>query len=314
MTLVWMFPGQSSRYPGMIGKLAALDPANHKTLDQSSELLGRDLAAHYRADNDDAYGRNRDVQIGVFLANHMFLTVLEQAGLKAEASLGLSLGEWNHLVHIGALDFPDALKAVEQRGEAYDAGPGGAMASVFPISLDELQEVCDRVKDVGVLEVVNLNSPRQQVLSGDTAALEKALEILEEDFYCEAVIIERQVPMHCSTFAPVGKRFAEYLSTLTFAKPSLPYLPNRLACFEEDPDFVDLLSTHVHRPVYWQRSVDFVLDRFTDATLVEVGPKKVLFNLLDRKWHKGVDKHHTDVSDDLGGHLSALVETLKGKA
>jgi [acyl-carrier-protein] S-malonyltransferase len=309
-----MFPGQSSRYPGMIDKLAALDPENLAILEQASELLGRDLGAHYRAPDDVAYGRNRDVQIGVFLANHMLLTVLEQAGLQAQASLGLSLGEWNHLVHIGALDFSQALLAVEQRGEAYDAGPAGAMASVFPISLEELQEVCDRVKDAGVLEVVNLNSPRQQVLSGDRAALDKALEVLEEDFYCEAVIIERQVPMHCSTFAPVGKRFGEYLSTVTFAKPQVPYLPNRLGCFEDDPDFVDLLSTHVCRPVYWQRSVDFVLDRWPDATLVEVGPKKVLYNLLDRKWHKGVDKHHTDVTDDLGAHLSGLVETLRTKA
>jgi [acyl-carrier-protein] S-malonyltransferase len=312
MTLVWMFPGQSSRYPGMIDKLAGLGEANQRTLDQASELLGRDLAAHYRADNDQAYGRNRDVQIGVFLANHMFLTVLEQAGLEAQASLGLSLGEWNHLVHIGALDFPQALLAVEQRGEAYDAGPAGAMASVFPIALDELKEVCDRVKDVGVLEVVNLNSPRQQVLSGETAALDRALEILEEDFYCEAVVIERQVPMHCSTFAPVGQRFGDYLASLTFAEPKHSYLPNRLGRIEEHPDFVDLLSTHVHMPVLWQRSIDLVLEKWPGATLVEVGPKRVLYNLLDRKWHKGVDKHHTDVSDEVGAHLATLIETLRG--
>ncbi len=312
MTLVWMFPGQSSRYPGMIDKLAGLDPANRATLEQASELLGRDLGAHYHADNDQAYARNRDVQIGVFLANHMFLTVLEQAGLVAQASLGLSLGEWNHLVHVGALDWSQALLAVEQRGEAYDAGPAGAMASVFPIGLGELQEVCDRVKDLGVLEVVNLNSPRQQVLSGETAALERALEILEEDHYCEATIIERQVPMHCSTFAPVGKRFREHLSTLTFAEPSLPYLPNRLGCIEAQPDFVEMLSTHVHRPVLWRKSIALVLDEWPGATLVEVGPKRVLYNLLDRKWHKGVDKHHTDDSDDLAAHLTEVIETLLG--
>ncbi len=312
MTLVWMFPGQSSRYPGMIEKLAGLDGANRATLEQASELLGRDLGAHYHVDNDQAYGRNRDVQIAVFLANHMFLTLLEQAGLEAQASLGLSLGEWNHLVHIGALDFPQALLAVEQRGEAYDAGPAGAMASVFPIGLDELREVCDRVKDVGVLEVVNLNSPRQQVLSGETAALDRALEILEEDFYCEAVVIERQVPMHCSTFAPVGHQFRDYLSGLTFAEPKRPYRPNRLGRIEAQPDFVELLSTHVHMPVLWQQSIDSVLETWPDATLVEVGPKRVLYNLLDRKWHKGVDKHHTDVSDEAEAHLAKLIETLRG--
>jgi len=207
MTLVFMFPGQSSRYPGMLTKLTGLHPRNRELLGRASELLGRDLAAHYREDNPEVFARNRDVQIGVFLANHMFLQILEHAGLTADVSLGLSLGEYNHLVQIGALDFEQALRTVEERGEAYDAGPRGAMASVFPIELEALQDVARRAAAAadGVLEVVNLNSPRQHVLSGDQRALETALKLLEEEEgFVQAVVIERQVPMHCSTFAPVG--------------------------------------------------------------------------------------------------------------
>ena len=124
--LVFMFPGQTSRYPGMLDRLVELHPRNRGLLAWACEVLGRDLATHYHVDNGDAaFTRNVDVQVGVFLANHMFLVTLETAGIDAEFSLGLSLGEWNHLVHIGVLSFEDALRAVEVRGRLYDEGPRG---------------------------------------------------------------------------------------------------------------------------------------------------------------------------------------------
>jgi len=316
MPVVFMFPGQSSRYPGLLPKLAALSERNAALLDTASKLIGRDLGEHYRADNPEAFARNTDVQLGVFVANHMFLQLLQDAGVDAQLSLGLSLGEWNHLVHIGALEFDEALMAVQERGAAYDAGPRGAMASVFPMELDELQEVVDQARDVGLLEIVNLNSPRQQVLSGERAALDKALAILERDHFCEATIIEKQVPMHSSLFAPVADRFASYLSQLSFGKPRLPYFPNRLAQLIAEPtkdQYVELLSSHVSNPVLWRASIDVVLANHPDAVLVEVGPKRVLFNLIDKKWHRGISKLHMDSVEDTGAHIAQVLEQVRAK-
>ena len=135
MTLVFMFPGQSSRYPGMLDKLAHLHPRAAEVLGLASDTLSRDLRSHYSEDNAAAFERNVDVQLGVFVANHMMLSALQAEGVDAELSLGLSLGEYNHLTHIGALDFVDALRVVKARGEAYDAGPRGQMASVQPLDL-----------------------------------------------------------------------------------------------------------------------------------------------------------------------------------
>jgi [acyl-carrier-protein] S-malonyltransferase len=313
MTLVYLFPGQSSRYPGMIPKLAGLHPANDRLLAAASDYLHRDLAALYHEDNAAAYARNREIQIGVFLANQMLLQVLDEAGLHAEISLGLSLGEWNHLVHIGALELREALLAVEQRGLAYDDGPAGAMASVFPIDLEELQAIADRTRELGVLEVVNLNSPQQQVLSGEERPLQEALRIIEEETFAQAVIIEKKIPMHCSTFAPVGERFRAHLEQVTFRRPRLPYLPNRLGEVVEAPDsrtFVDLLSTHVHMPVLWRRSIDHVVERHPDAVFVEVGPMSVLCNLLHRKWHKN-RKYCTDSREETAAHLEQVIGELR---
>jgi [acyl-carrier-protein] S-malonyltransferase len=314
MNVVYMFPGQSSRYPGMLSKLSELGPRNRELLQSASELLGRDLGRHYREDNADAYGCNRDVQIGVFLANHMFLDLLDAAGVKAVASLGLSLGEWNHLVHIGALGFREALLCVEQRGQAYDAGARGAMASVFPISLQDAEQVVARARPKGLCEVVNLNSPRQQVISGETAAVEEAIRLFEDELGVQAVLIEQQVPMHSSLFEPVGDRLRSYLTGVAFSTPRLPYLPNRLAELVPAPtqeQFVDLLTTHVHRPVLWARSIDLVVQTYPNLVLCEVGPKAVLFNLLDRKWHRDVHKVHIDSNKDARAHLDDVIARLQ---
>ncbi len=297
----------------MLQKLTELHPCNSDLLSAASDFLHRDLAAHYRADNSEAFIRNRDVQIGVFLANHMFLQILLSEGIDADLSLGLSLGEYNHLVHIGALDFKSALLLVQERGNAYDAGPRGAMASIFPIALETLEDVVRRVQHLGVLEVVNLNSPKQHVVSGETKALEEALSILEDEHYVQPVIIEKQVPMHCSIFEPVSADFRQALLRAPFQKPRLPYLPNRLGKVCENPSsstFVELLATHVYRPVLWRKSIDWVISQWPNAIFVEVGPLSVLYNLLDRKWHKN-RKFCTDSKEASKEHLLKVFNELK---
>ncbi len=328
MTTIFMFPGQSSRYPGMLDKLCELHPANRELLGWASDLLGRDLHKHYEQSEGDPFVRNVDVQVGVFLANHMYLRALEANGIRAEFSLGLSLGEWNHIVHIGALPFDQALLAVELRGRLYDEGPRGWMAAIQPIAEDDLAEVVERASSHGVLEIVNHNSPRQFVIAGEQAAVEVAVELAEHEHFAQAHIIERQVPMHSSLFAPVAERFAATLATLEFRQPELPWLANRLGEFvelsesthpgrelSESPPtlrqrFVELLSSHVCQPVLWRQSIDAMVAREPDAVFVEVGPMAVLHNLLNRKWHRN-RKFRTDDRDAAGEHFAGLVAGLR---
>ena len=315
--LVFMFPGQSSRYPGMLDRLVGLHKPNADLLNWASDMLGRDLAAHYHVDRGEAaFERNVDVQLGVFLANHMFLQTLDAAGIEAELSLGLSLGEWNHLVHIGALSFEQALRAVEFRGRCYDEGPRGWMAAIQPISAEELADIVERASKLGVIEIVNINSPRQQVVAGERAAVEAVVAEAEDEFYAQPQIIDRSVPMHSSLFRAVGQRFRDYLETLDFRPTERPYLPNRLARVLDEPsraDFVELLSTHVHEPVLWRQSLDHVVETHPEAIFVEVGPRSVLHNLMHRKWlrnRKFKTDIKTDCRDELADHVAAVVAEL----
>lgn len=295
MTLVFMFPGQSSRDPEMLERLRGREDAM-RVIEEASDVLKRDILAHYSAANESAFETNRDVQVGVFVANHAHLRSLEARGVRASLSLGLSLGEYNHLVHIGAVDFADALRLVEARGAAYDAGPRGAMISVFPLALEDLEPIVERARAHGPIAIANLNSPMQNVIAGSPDALAAACVELE-DAGCACVLIESRVPMHSPMFEPAAEVFRPALERAPWRSPALGYLPNVTARPEPSPScsrIAELLRLHVHCPVLWRASVDFVADSVTRPVFVEVGPRSVLCNLLSRSWHK-VPRFHTDV-------------------
>lgn len=300
----------------MLERLCVLRDENRVRLQEASDLLGRDLLEHYRSSNGKAFAANRDVQVGVFLANHLFMESLAAVGVTADLSLGLSLGEYNHLVHIGCLDFAAALRLVEARGAAYDQGAeiaGGAMVAAFPISYDELSEVVARVRDQGVLEIANLNSPQQQVLSGERPALDAACAILADEFSVSPVIIEERVPMHSSRFRPVADLLRPALMAAPWRPAERPYLPNVLGSFIENPasdQIVDLLARHVYQPVLWRASVELIADRDPDAVFIEVGPRAVLSNLLSPRWRR-VRRETTDNADNIVSHFALTTARLQ---
>src|SRR5262249_34238579 len=118
---ILLFPGQSSRDPAMLERVIDSWAPAAGLVAEASAILGRDLRALYHPSRGAAqFAGNRAVQVGVFLCSHLHLEALRARGLETELSLGLSLGEYNHLVHIGALSFADALRLVDARGAAFD--------------------------------------------------------------------------------------------------------------------------------------------------------------------------------------------------
>lgn len=317
MTLVFMFPGQSSRYPEMMDRIIAAFPPAEAIVERASEILSRDLQDIFASGNESQFACNRNVQVGVFLCSYLYQEALADSGITGDLSLGLSLGEYNHLLHIGALDFEDALTLVNARGEAYDKGPEGMMASVFPLPHEELEGYLDQVRHLGRVEVANLNSPSQNVIAGDHAAVEAAAELINgEGMGVQIVVIERRIPMHTIMFAPVANDFRAHLEGAAWRRPGKPYIPNVLAEMINSPaagDIVPLLVRHVFKPVQWRRSIDLLVNQYPDACFVEIGPGGVLFNLLQKSWHK-VPKFKTDRPDDLVAHLSATITELSNAA
>jgi [acyl-carrier-protein] S-malonyltransferase len=307
-----MFPGEGSAYAGMIGKFAAMHPVNAVLLEQASEILHRDLRAHYSMANAQMFARGRDVQMGVFLASHMLLCSLRRAGIDAAASLGLGLGEYNHLVHIGALSVEDALNLLEERGNAYDAALEGAMASVSPVELPALEAVVARVAAPGVCSVAMHSSPREQAISGDREAVDGVLEALESD-YVKYDYLDQRRPLHSPLMAGAAAKFRESLERAGWGTPRLPYLSNTLAQLLARPsraEFVDLLARQLHEPVLWRESLELATASVPEPFLVEVGPKSLLCDRAGDGW-LACPVRHTDANQDFMAHFGRLVEELR---
>jgi [acyl-carrier-protein] S-malonyltransferase len=300
----------------MMLRALRIDPHGGAILARASEILQRDLITSLSAPAGVAFTSNRQLQVGVFLATQMHLEALVARGIVGDCSLGLSLGEYSHLVHIGALDFADALRLVDRRGELYDAGPPGCMVSVFPVDLEAVEDAVRRASAHGVVEISNYNSPTQYVLAGDAKAVESAAQLLEDEHAAHVVTIERNIPMHCSRFSSVAEAFRPHLAAASWKEPRCAYLPNVDGSRMESPtqaDFVRCLSEHVHRPVRWRASIEQLAARSPTAVFIEVGPRNVLHNMLSKRWLP-VPRQRTDDDVDPVATFAATVGALRHAA
>jgi [acyl-carrier-protein] S-malonyltransferase len=294
MRLIFMFPSQSSHDPGMIARPIALHPPCRELLDEASDILGRDLAALYLGGDASVLEDNRVVQLGVFLASRMFQRIAEDAGLRADASLGCSLGEYSHVVHIGALGFADALPLLERHGELYEEGPDGDRVALFPLERPVLEEAL-AAEGGGEVEIAGDMTPHVVLIGGPTEPTHRVVDWLEARLPdLRSRWLRYRKPIHCSAFRPVGERLAEVLADVPFATPRLPYCPNSLG--RQVPDatpqtFVELLARRTYEPVLWRQSIDALVAGDEPVRCLEVGPGTILtrYQTLDTQWHPDVE-------------------------
>jgi [acyl-carrier-protein] S-malonyltransferase len=229
---------------------------------------------------------------------------MRSSGLDASLSVGMSLGEYNHLVHIGALSFGDAVRLVDARGRAYDRGPAGAMAAVHPATLEELLPLVARVREeLGggeeLLDVSNENCSTQQVVAGSREAVDRLVELADDELFARGRIIEERIPMHTARFRPVADALAPSLALAPFAVPDRPYVSNVVGGVVESPSpgtVRELLERHVYERVRLRECVDTVAARAGSPVFVEVGPRRVFHDLVARD-HRRAPRFHLDPLD-----------------
>ncbi|MCC7055645.1 MAG: ACP S-malonyltransferase [Gemmatimonadaceae bacterium] len=306
---VFMFPGQSSLVPGMLERATHLADGGARLLRDAAEVLGQRVESPLAG----APRSNWQTQVSVFLCTLLHLRAVQQRGIAGDVSCGMSLGEYAHLVHIGALQWTDALRLVSARGRAYDAGPRGQMLTVFPVTEAELAALLPAARQHGRLFVSNHNSPTQHVLAGDAAAIAWAAAHVRDDLCGDAVLVEPRLPMHCELFAPVAPVLQQHLRAAPWRSGAGVYLPNVDAVPLPSPtpaDLVDRLTRHVTHAVCWRQSMERLRAMHPDARFVEVGPGRVLHNLLRKPWMP-VARHATDHDTTPTEHFESTMRALR---
>jgi [acyl-carrier-protein] S-malonyltransferase len=276
-----LFPGQGSQYAGMADPWTD-HPAGLATLEEASDVLGYDVVQACR--DDDRLADTAVVQPALYACDLAGHRILESEGLNFAMAAGHSLGEFAALAAAGATPFRETLEAVVERGlamhDASERNPG-AMTALVGISPAEAQDIVRVAGRGDVLTVANENSPKQTVVSGTVAAVERAEE-LAQSRRARAVRLNVAGGFHSPLMQPALPRVREAVARLQFTEPRVAVVPNASGRPTTRPAALrDLLSRHLVSPVRWERSMRAMAEDGVEL-FVEVGPGDVLTKLVRR--------------------------------
>ena len=282
-SIAFLFPGQGSQAIGMSKDLAEQYPIARQTFEEADDALGHKLSQLCFEGPEDQLRLTEVTQPAILTASVAAWRVVNENGVKPRFVAGHSLGEYSAHVAAGTLSFTDAVRTVRNRGkymqEAVPVGVG-SMAAILGMEFDKVAAVCRDAAGGEVCEPANINSQEQIVISGHTAAVERATELADERGAKRARILQVSAPFHCSLMKPAQDRLAADLASITFSKPAVGVVCNVDAALLEDADRSrDALIRQVTGSVKWEQSMRLLIAQGVD-TFVELGPGKVLCGLM----------------------------------
>lgn len=281
-----VFPGQGSQSVGMLADLGEQFAIVKATFAEASDVLGYDLWALVQDGPVEDLNQTFRTQPALLTASVALWRVWQEQGLaQPELLAGHSLGEYSALVCAGVIDFKEAVKLVELRGqlmqEAVPAGTG-AMYAIIGLADDAIAKACEEAAQGSVVSPVNFNSPGQVVIAGEKEAVERAGALCKEAGAKRALPLPVSVPSHCALMKPAADKLAVALEALSFSAPTVPVINNVDVVAETDPAKIkDALVRQLYSPVRWTEGVQSMSEQGIEK-LFEMGPGKVLTGLTKR--------------------------------
>lgn len=290
--VAFVFPGQGSQTVGMGRALAASSEAAAAVFAAADAALGESISTLAWDGPDDRLNRTENAQPALLAASIAYLAGARERAAAAGRRLpdpafmaGHSMGQYSAMVAAGTLELADGVRLVRERGlqmQASGAGRDGAMAAVLGLADEALPELVRQASAHGVFAVANRNSPGQVVVSGERAAIEAAAEVAKTLGAKRAIVLPVSVAAHSPLMAEAAAAMAEILAGVPFRRPSTPLLANADARVIDTADGARAeLVEHLTAGVDWVRAVETMSAAGVD-TFLEVGPGKVLTNLIKR--------------------------------
>jgi [acyl-carrier-protein] S-malonyltransferase len=290
MSIALVFPGQGSQAVGMGRALAENFPAARQAFDEIDAALGEKLTTIMWEGPAETLTLTENAQPALLAASVAALRVLEnEAGfdVKRDAAYvaGHSLGEYSALAAAGAIDPADAARLVRVRGRAMQQAVPvgvGAMAALLGLEFDAAAAIAAEAAQGQVCQRANDNGAGQVVVSGDRAAVERAVKLAQARGAKRAMMLTVSAPFHCALMQPAADAMAQALATTQVRPPKIPVVANVLARPVTQPDeIVRCLVAQVTGTVRWRESVAFMAQAGV-KTFYEVGAGKVLSGLIKR--------------------------------
>ena len=286
-TFAFVFPGQGSQSAGMLDAWGD-DAAVRHTLVEASDALGEDVAKLIREgpkEQLDLTTNTQPVMLTAGIACYRAWIAKTQRAPSVVA--GHSLGEYTALVAAGVLSLADALPLVRFRAQAMqEAVPVGvgAMAAILGLDSQAVRDGCIEVAAATgeVVEAVNFNDPKQTVIAGTKAGVDKACEALKAKGAKRALLLSVSAPFHSSLMRPAAERLKERLMATDFLPPRIAVVNNVDVAVQSEPSAIrDALYRQAFGPVRWVETVQAIRARGV-THIFECGPGKVLAGMVKR--------------------------------
>ena len=247
---------------------------------EADEALGYSISKLCFEGPDTELVKTANTQPAILTASIACYEVLKEKGFTPDIVGGHSLGEYSALVAAGVLKFADAVYLVHKRGEfMQEAVPigKGAMAAILALPREQVVEICQQVNDeVGSVQAVNFNCPGQIVIAGETAAVEKAAELMKAAGAKRAVMLPVSAPFHSRLMEPAADKLKVELDKVTLSDAQIPVVANVNGQILTDASAIkESLVKQAASPVLWEDCVATMVN-FGAQAFVEVGPGKVL--------------------------------------
>ena len=226
------------------------------------------------------------------------LKAIEEKGVTADVTAGLSLGEYGALAASGVMSPADVFKVVRQRGiYMQEAVPtGGAMTAVMGLDAETIERICEETE--GIVSIANYNCPGQIVITGEEAAVSAAAEKLSAAGAKRCVPLKVSGPFHSQMLSGAGEKLGNVLEEVTIQEIRIPYIANVTAEYVQDHGQVkELLKKQVSSSVRWQQTIERMIADGVD-TFIEIGPGKTLSGFM-RKINRDVKTINIEKLEDL---------------
>lgn len=307
-----IFPGQGAQEVGMGKDFRDIYASSRSIFDSADAALGFSLSRIIFEGPDDELKKTEFAQPAILtmsIAVMRSLEIEEGISFKPAYVAGHSLGEYTALVASGTLSLEDGVRLVHLRGrlmqEAVPIGMG-SMAAIIGLDRGKVAEACGSASSLGVCQAANFNAPGQIVISGETAAVEKAVSLCRDAGAKRALPLKVSAPFHCSLMRPVADDLRRSFPASSWRPSRWPLIANVSAKPENDVQSIqEALFQQTFMPVLWAESVEYMMSQGVNA-FVEIGPGNVLSGLVKR-----VDPEARCISVNSSDNITGAIDFLK---
>ena len=305
-----LFPGQGAQAVGMGREFYEKSEKAQALFKKADHILGFPLSKIIFEGPEEELTKTSNSQPAIYVTSLAALEVLKEKipSLKISSACGLSLGEFSSLAALGVFSFEEGLKLVWARGRFMDeagAKRKGGMVSIVGLSLD----ICQQIAKESAVEVANINSPEQIVLSGEAQFIERAAKLAEEKGAKRALVLKVSGAFHSSLMDEAADRLKALLTPIPFKVPQGLFLSNVTGDFEQNLEKIkENLGRQVTQSVQWVKTIERLASQ-NEKYFVELAPGKVLKGLA-RRIQKEVQVDNLETVSD----LDKIAESIKQKS